>query len=205
MKMGSKEWTAILGGAVAICVVAVLSAKDRAERADARAAEAQRQAQHDPGPEWRKPARKVFDASVDQLIDRYNTIQGQIDRKLLLPPKTALQDGGKNDRFHVLRHEVHPGVFVAIEIDNVSGQPFTLGMYAAGNGTDYAVSFAATLAAIGTTVLGKDRSGADKLIKACNAAIKSEAGSSEQVTDGFVVHCGTGGGMWMAGISAANV
>lgn len=202
MKIGNRVWIALLGGVIAIAVVAVFSARDRAARAEARVAESQRQAANDPGSEWRTPPRQTFTTSVDQLIDQYNSIAAQIDRSQLLPPKAALESHGANSKFHALRHQVSPGIYVTMEVDNATGRPFSLGLVSGSGGGKHAVSFATTLAAVGATVIGTDAKGGDVLIAACLEASKAELGWSKKTVNGFLVYCGSLNGAWMAGVAA---
>lgn len=201
MALSRREATTAIVGAIVIAAVAALAFKDRADRAERRVSELEHQAAQEQPLVRQAQARPTFDMTVQALIDRFNSIQSKIDRAMLLPPEAAMEDGGTNANFHTLRHQVHPGVYVLIEVDNSKNKPFSIGVAAMGQDSDYAVRLAGTLAVIGATVFDPDTGGGDVLLKGCGAAGKADDGHWTDRLGGFDVYCGVGGGLWMAGIS----
>lgn len=201
MALSRRMATTLIVGGIVIAAVAALAFKDRADRAERRVAELEHQAAQEQASVNKPQARPTFDLTVQALIDRFNGIQAKIDRAMLLPPEGAMEDGGTNASFHTLRHQVHPGVYVMIEVDNVKKRPFSIGVTAMGGDDDYAVRLTATLAVIGATVFDPQTGGGDVLLKGCAAAGKASDGQWGDKVGGFDVFCGTGGGLWMAGIS----
>lgn len=146
------------------------------------------------------PARATLSISTQELLDRYNQAMMEIDRGLLLPPVNALENGGENAKFHSLRHAVHPNILVTTEVDNTTLNPFSLGIYAAPQGTSEGIAMAAVQAAIGVTFFGKgDNAGA--LVKACATTAKADGKPVSMRVETFEVFCSIAGGIWIAGIS----
>ena len=150
-----------------------------------------------------KPARLTFTASVQHMIDRYNSFAAKMDRSLLLPPANAMEDGGSNEKFHVLRHAIKPNIYITIEVDNASGHPFSLNANAVPANNGELLSLIAVLPAIGATVFGKgDKAGI--ILKQCSKAIDEKSPYALARVEEFEVFCSNAMGLWMAGISVAK-
>ena len=149
------------------------------------------------------PSRSTLSISTQELLDRYNKAMVEINRELLLPPVNALEDGGRNAKFHVLRHAVRPTVFVSTEVENTTSKPFSLSVYAAPRDLHEGVSMAAAQTAIGIAFFGKGENGGALVRMCANAAKNSGKPYSEQI-ETFEVFCSTAEGLWMAGVSVPN-
>lgn len=147
------------------------------------------------------PHRKTFETSTQDLIDRYNKIAAVIDRDLLLPPVSAMADGGKNDKFHALMHTVKTNLHVSIEIDNITGKPFSLSVTAAPMTDDEKIALVGIIPSIGAAIFGKGEQ-AGILVKLCSKTDGKEP-VSEKVGD-LEAFCANATGLWMAGISVSK-
>ena len=149
------------------------------------------------------PGRATFTGSVQDLVDRYNQNALELDRSLLLPPANALESAGSNDKFHGLRHAVKPMAYVSIEVDNVSGKPFSLGLWAGARNNSEVVSLMAIEVAIGAAIFGKgDNAGI--LVKQCAKSANAKGNPVSVKVEGFEVFCSNTTGIWIAGISVAD-
>lgn len=153
-----------------------------------------------PAAQESKHSRPTFTTSVQELVDRYNNIAAQIDRSHLLPPANALEDGGKNEKFHVLRHAVKPNIYLTIEVDNATGFPFSLGVTAAPTNNDEMLSLLGVLPTIGATIFGKGEK-AGVIVNECTKATDPKNKPASIRVDEFEVICAQAMGLWMAGIS----
>lgn len=147
--------------------------------------------------------RLTFTASVQDMVDRYNNIAAQIDRSLLLPPANALEGGGSNDKFHVLRHAIKPNIYITIEVDNASGRPFSIGATAAPVNNEEMLSLISVLPTIGATVFGKGEK-AGIIVNQCTRAADKNTNPASVRVEEFEVFCSNSMGLWMAGISVVK-
>lgn len=149
------------------------------------------------------PSRSTLSISTQALLDRYNQAMLEIDRELLLPPVNALEDAGRNPKFHLLRHAVKPTIFVSTEVENTTQKPFSLGVYAAPRDAHDVISMAAAQTAVGVAFFGKgERGGA--LVRLCANAAKNPGNPHSEQIEAFQVFCSTAEGIWMAGISVID-
>lgn len=154
-------------------------------------------AAHKPPP----ASRTTFDLQPSELVDRYNSAAGKIDRALMLPPVAALADGGSNDQFYALTHAVKPNVHVSMEIDNQKRKPFSLSFAGASTGqTADSVALLSVMAAIGATVFGTGED-AGVVMRNCTKAADAPNKQSRERLQGLDVYCGASGGLWMGGVS----
>lgn len=147
------------------------------------------------------PHRKTFEASTQELIDRYNKIAADIDRSLLLPPAKAMADGGKNDKFHAITHTVKQNLHVSMEIDNVTGKPFSLTVTAAPANQEEKIALVGIIPSIGAAILGKGEQ-AGSLVNLC---AKTDGKNTATLKIGDLeAYCANVMGLWMAGISVSK-
>lgn len=150
------------------------------------------------------PPRATFDVDTAALIDRYNVVAARVDRTLLLPPAAAMADGGRNEKFHSLSHDVRPFAKVAIEVDNAKARPFSLNLVGATTGAQAdSMALLSVMTAIGAAVYGEGND-AGIVLRVCQQAMNGQGTKKSEVRGGFEVFCSAGGGLIMAGINVVD-
>lgn len=155
-------------------------------------------------PSINSPGRNTFLFQAEELVQRYNLVMSQIERKMTLPPADQLNRAGKNDNFHVLDYAVSPSIKVQFEVDNTNGKPFSINLISAPKSTEDVGNLVAVMAAFGAAVFGKGET-AGVVAKTCTAAQESKEKTAEITVQKFKVFCSSVLGGWIAGISVPKV
>lgn len=141
--------------------------------------------------------RNAFEATPDIVIGKWNTVAIDIDKSFILPQKNLWEDGGKNDKFYVIRYQIKPSVYVSIEIDNQSQNAFSLSVLGAKQKEDDILDLFNAMLLVGVTIYGKgDNAGV--IGRACKDAEKDY---KEIRVGEFNVFCSFPMGVMMAGIN----
>ena len=148
--------------------------------------------------------RATFTMTSEELVDNYNMTARKLDERLLLPPVPALRESARNDKFHVLSHQVADGAYVQMEIDNRTARPFSLSFL---GGVDQkrkvesASELLAVMTSVGVAVLGSGEGAAGMLARMCAVAAKKVNSSHSERVGVFNVHCSNLDGALMGGVA----
>lgn len=140
-------------------------------------------------------ARSTFGMSVDELIAAYNVVAKDIDKTILLPPGAAMEDGGHNQNFHALNHAISKAFTVSLEIDNVTGKPFSISLYGVVGAKEDSMTLISSIASIGAAIYGKGSKQLDALIKLCSDT--NHDPKQDVQIGGKQVVCNHSEGIWM--------
>lgn len=140
--------------------------------------------------------------TLQQLIDAYNRRMSTVDRTMLLPPAGSLDVLSQNSHSIMVRHQVSQGTWVVFEIDKAANLPFSMNAMATPSGGAMdSVRAAAAIAMIGTTVVGLEAAGGDKLVGLCTAAAQSNQ-SQRLMLHNLEMYCAVVEGLWLSGVTA---
>lgn len=142
--------------------------------------------------------RRVFDATVDQLIAKYNDGAGS---SLHLPTADQFEVVASVPDHYTLMHRFDRGFAVSIEVARLSGRPFSLGFLAEPAEDEARNSrILAAMFTIGAAIYGKGQN-AGAVANVCELAGKSNPITAQSQIGGFDVYCGGTAGVLIGGIS----